>query len=318
MITKPIVPVFLVIPVFILILAGYIIGVVRKKTDIFPKILKIARVTVLMVLVFLVNLRIMGKRYNVDVELKNIDVLFVVDTTISMWAEDYNGDDTRMSAVKKDCEHIIDSLSGSNFSLIRFDNRSQILAPFTQDQRNVTDAFETITKPDKYYAKGTTINVAYKDMEDMLVSSSKKDERLTIVFFISDGEITADEEPMSFEGLEHYIDGGAVLSYGTKEGGKMMDDSYGYIRDPETGNDAVSVMNEVTLQDLAAEMDIDYIHMDKQANIEYLLDSIKSGSSMQMASSDDVSYEDTYYYYAIPLLLLLAIEMVLIIRRGRI
>ncbi len=318
MITKPIVPVFVVIPVFLLILAGYIVGVVRKKTDIFPKILKIARVTVLMVLVFLVNLRIMGKRYNVDVELKNIDVLFVVDTTISMWAEDYNGNSTRMSAVQRDCAYIMDSLSGSNFSLIRFDNRSQILAPFTQDQRNVSDAFATITKPDKYYAKGTTINVVYEDMRDMLTSSSKKDDRLTIVFFISDGEITADEEPMSFAGLENLVDGGAVLGYGTADGGKMLDDSYAYIRDPETGNDAVSKMNEVTLQDLAAELDIEYIHMDKQTNVEYLLDSIKSGSSMQMASSDDVSYEDTYYYYAIPLLLLLIIEMVLIIRRGRI
>ena len=317
---SPIVPLAVVIPLMVLIIGGYVFGVVKKKTDIFLKILKILRVLAILALVFVINLRIMGKRYNVDVELKNIDVLFVVDTTISMWAEDYNGDQPRMDAVIRDCEHIMDSLAGSNFSLIRFDNRAQILAPFTQDSRNVSDAFATISTPDKYYAKGTTPNVAYEAMGEMLTSSSKKEDRTTIVFFISDGEVTADkEEVMSFAGLEGLIDGGAVLGYGTKTGGKMYDKaSYQYIRDPETGNDAFSILNEVTLQDLASEMDIDYIYMDDPAKIEYLLDSIKSGSSMQMASSDNVSYEDTYFYYVIPLLLLLLIEMVLVIRRGRV
>ena len=93
---NPVVPLIIVIPVMLLLLGAYVYGVVIKKSDIFLKILKIARVTMVLALVFLINLRIMGKRYNVDVELKNIDVLFVVDTTISMWAEDYNGSHQRM------------------------------------------------------------------------------------------------------------------------------------------------------------------------------------------------------------------------------
>ncbi len=317
---NPIVPLVVVIPVMLLILGGYVFGVVKNKNDIFLKILKIARIFVVLTMVFLINLRIMGKRYNVDVELKNIDVLFVVDTTISMWAEDNNGNEPRMNAVLRDCEHIMESLAGSNFSLIRFDNKSQILAPFTQDSKNVSDAFATIATPDRYYARGTTPNVVYNDMGEMLTSSSKKEERTTIVFFISDGEVTAeDSQVMSFAGLEGLIDGGAVLGYGTKEGGKMYDKgSHQYITDPETGKDALSMMNDVTLRDLAEEMDIEYIYMDNPANIEYLLDSIKSGSSMQLASSDNVSYEDTYFYYAGVLLAFLILEMVIIVRRGRI
>ncbi|MBO6166199.1 MAG: VWA domain-containing protein [Eubacterium sp.] len=316
---NPIVPLVVVIPVMLLILGGYVFGVVKNKNDIFLKILKIARILVVLTMVFLINLRIMGKRYNVDVELKNIDVLFVVDTTISMWAEDSNGNEPRMNAVLRDCEHIMESLSGSNFSLIRFDNKSQILAPFTQDSKNVSDAFATIATPDRYYARGTTPNVVYNDMGEMLTSSSKKEDRTTIVFFISDGEVTAeDSQVMSFAGLEGLIDGGAVLGYGTKEGGKMYDKgSHQYITDPETGKDALSIMNDVTLRDLADEMDIEYIYMDDPANVEYLLDSIKSGSSMQLASSDNVSYEDTYFYYAGVLLAFLILEMVIIVRRGR-
>ena len=65
----------------------------------------------------LVNLRIMEKKYNATIEMKNLDVLFVVDTTISMWAEDYNGKNPRMEGVQADAEYIIDELSGSNFGL---------------------------------------------------------------------------------------------------------------------------------------------------------------------------------------------------------
>ena len=90
------------------------------------------------------------------------------------------------------------------------------------------------------------------------------------------------------------------------------------IQDPETGKEALSIMNDVTLRDLAEEMDIEYIYMDDPSNIEYLLDSIKSGSTMQMASSDNVSYEDTYFYYAGVLLAFLLIEMVIIVRKGRV
>lgn len=319
MISKPIVPLVVLIPILSVCLVLYMVSVIRNKSGILNKILKAARIIVILALVFTINLRPMTKKYNIDVELKNIDVLFVVDTTISMWAEDYNESTKRMDDVKRDCRYIMESLAGSNFALIRFDNRAQILAPFTQDSKNVSDAFSTITTPSKYYATGTSLNVAYDAMEEMLKSSAAKEGRLTVVFFISDGEITAkDEQLQSFAELSDYIDGGAVLGYGTEKGGKMADGSYGYIRDPETGKDALSKYDEKNLLSLSHDMHIDYIHMEDVSNVEYLLDSIKSGSVMKLANSDNVSYEDTYYYYVPLLLIFLAVEMILVIRRGRI
>ncbi len=317
--TDPIIPIVILIPILGICFVLFTAVVIRNKSGAFGKILRILRIALILALVFMINLRIMTKKYNVDVELKNIDVLFVVDTTISMWAEDYDGSKKRMTAVQNDCQYIMDSLAGSNFSLIKFDNRSQILAPFTQDTKNVSDAFSTIKTPDKYYAKGTSLNAAYDDMADMLKSSNKKEGRLTVVFFISDGEVTSDEAVKSFADLADYIDGGAVLGYGTDRGGKMYDsNSYSYILDPDTGRDAYSKIDEETLCKMAQEMHIDYIHMDDRSKIEYLVDAIKSGSVMQLANSDNVSYEDTYFYYVPFLAALLLIEMVLIVRRGRI
>ena len=319
MITKPIVPVFIVLPVLLIMLGIYVWVTIRKKSKLPFKILGIARILVILALVFLINLRIMDKEYNAEIEMKNLDVLFVVDSTISMWAEDYDGNETRMSGVLNDTEYIIDELSGSNFGLIRFDNRAQILAPFTQDHETVKDAFSTIKTPDVNYAKGTSLNVSKEAMQELLESSNKKEERLTILFFISDGEITDGSELESFADLESLVDAGAVLGYGTEEGGEMVYDDWGsYVRDPETNQHAISKIDEGNLKKIAEDLDIDYIHMDDMANIRYLIESIKSGSSLTIEKSDSVTYKDTYFYYAIPLAIMLLLELVLFIRRGKI
>ena len=317
MITKPIIPLFVVIPLLLVVLVIYIIGIVQREDKTLYKILGVIRIIAIVVLAFLVNLRIMDKKYNATIEMKNLDVLFVVDTTISMWAEDYNGKNERMEGVQADAEYIIDELSGSNFGLIRFDNRGQILAPFTQDHETVKDAFSTIKMPDRYYAKGSSLNNSYEELKELLDSSNKKAGRMTVLFFISDGETTDGSALMSFKELEPLIDAGAVLGYGTEDGGKMKDTYGGYIQDYETGKDAISKIDEESLKKIASEMDIDYIHMNSTANVKYLVESIKNGSSLTVEKADSVSYEDTYYIYAAILLALLVLEVVLFIRRGK-
>lgn len=318
MITKPIIPLFIAVPVLLIVLVLYIFGVCRKSTKIRYKVLGIIRITIIIVLAFLSNLRIMDKKYDAQVEMKNLDVLFVVDTTISMWAQDYGGSHERMEGVQYDAANIIDELSGSNFGLIRFDNRSQILAPFTQDHESVKDAFSTIKEPDINYARGSSLNVCYDDLESLLLSSNQKDERLTILFFISDGEITDESTLRSFKELEDYVDAGAVLGYGTGTGGVMQYGSYGnYVKDPDTNKNAVSQINEENLKQIASDLDIDYIHMNHYSNVAYLIESIKNGSSLSIEKSDSVSYEDTYYYYVIPLAIMLILELVLFVRKGK-
>lgn len=317
MITKPIIPLVLMIPLCLVLLSVCVFFVVKRNRTILYKSLWIARIVLILLFAFLINLRIMDKKYDATVEMKNLDVLFVVDTTISMWAEDYNGKSTRMDGVLKDTEYIIDELSGSNFGLIRFDNRGQILAPFTQDHETVKDAFSTIKMPDKYYAKGSSLNVSYDDMKSLLESSNQKEGRMTILFYISDGEITDGSKLQSFKDLEKLVDAGAVLGYGTKDGGKMKTSYYGaYMTDPDTGDAAVSCIDENNLKAVAKDLDVDYIHMKSTANVKYLVESIKNGSSLTIEKADSVSYEDTYFIYAIPLLILLALEVFIFIRKG--
>jgi len=319
MTTNPILSNYIVIPVLSVLLLAVLVMVILKKDSVLPKLLTIIRAVLIIGLAFLINLRPAVKRYNAEIELKNIDVLFVVDTTISMWAEDYTGGKVRMDGVQSTCDYILEELAGSNFSLIRFDNRAQILAPFTQDGRSVSDAFSTIKQPDTYYAKGSSLNVPYEEMKEMLISSSKKEDRKTVVFFISDGEITDKSTLQSYADLEQYVDGGAVLGFGTKEGGRMQSDngySKRYIQDQETGKDAVSVINEDNLQKIASDLQIEYQNVRSQEEVAGMIEAIKSGSSIRMEESEMVTYEDITYFLGMAMAALLIWELIsLVLRR---
>ena len=236
-----------------------------------------------------------------------------MDTTFSMNAADSEPRRTRLNAALDDLRTFTRNLSGSNFALIRFDNRAQILAPFTQDARSVSDAFSTIKQPDTYYAKGSNLNVPYDDMKELLISSSKKEERKTIVFFISDGEITDGSQLQSYTELEQYVDGGAILGFGTKEGGKMQADngySRKYVQDKETNKDALSVMNEENLQKIAKDLQVEYLNVRDASEVIYMMDAIKSGSSIRMEEAEMITYEDITFYLGAVLAALLIWELI--------
>ena len=317
MITRPLLPPVVLGIIIAVVFAGVLVAILRRKNSLIKKLVSVFRNLAIFLLIFVILLRPMNRRFDMDLELKNIDVLFVVDTTISMWATDYGNGRTRIRGVSDNAAYIMQELSGSNFGLIRFDNRSQVLAPFTQDMDNVDDAFATLREPDRYYAKGSSPNVVYDDLEKMLESSAAKEDRMTVLFFISDGEITAEGETLrNFSELSQYVDGGAVLGYGTKEGATMQD-ANGIIRDPETYTDAISKIDEDNLRKLSDDLDIDYIHMVDDKNVAYLLETIKSGSVSYVGNEDAYIYDDTYYWYVIPLAALLLWEMVVVLREGR-
>ena len=289
----------------------FLVSTVKEKNArSLRKILAVLRIALILILTFGILIRPMREVQDSSVETRNIDVLFVLDETISMWAEDYNGNRPRMDGVMEFCSGIMEDLAGANFGLIVFENRSRILAPFTQDAVTVSDAMKLITAPDKNYARGSSLNTPHEDMRRLLTSSASKEKRITAVFFLSDGEITDDSQLESFSDLAGLIDFGAVLGCGTKEGG-IMKDSYGFtIRDAESYDHAVSCLDENTLRRLAADLNVPYIHLEKNTDVKYLEEAILAESAMVSGTQKSVSYQDLYYYFTWPLILLLIWEMI--------
>lgn len=315
MIINPIIPLWLMI----IISVALLVVVITNKKRIIIRVLMI-------ILLFLTNLRFMLPNGKIEKITNNLNVLFVIDNSISMTAEDYGGR-TRLSALQEDCKYIISSLSGSSYALITFSNSSNIVMPFINDGDMIRNAIESIKTKNSLYAKGSSLFVPVEDMEFILDDNvdTNKDTQ-TIVFYISDGEVTSDDfKSGKFQGLKKYIDNGAVLGYGTTSGGKMKADKYysykdsaGYMLDnTATGYPkplAISKIDEGNLKNIANELGVDYIHMTNKNQIDNKLSTIVS-KAVKAEPIEEETYKDIYYIFTSILLVLLFFEFIYIRRR---
>ena len=299
---------FPIIPIWIMLIIciSLIIYIIIKKRDLLQ--------ILIIILLFIINLRIMIPSNNSKTIKNDLDILFVIDNTISMNALDYNGSNTRLSGVKEACNYIIDELNGSRFSVITFDNTSRIVTPYTYDANITREAISIMMPINELYAKGSSIDVSLDSIMYSLKNSKKKNDNNRIIFFISDGENTSNNSIKSFKSISKYISDGAVLGYGTKKGGYMKDESeYAtneYIMD-YTGTNfgkAISKIDEKNLKEIANDMDVDYIHVTNSNDINSKIKQIKNKTKSTLESNDKSSYDDIYYIFVIPLLILLFIE----------
>ena len=254
-----------------------------------------------------------------DIITSNLDVAFVVDTTISMWAEDH-GKGTRMDGVKKDIDHIMDKLPGSSFSLIRFDNGAEILTPYTQDINLIHEIMDEFHMPAYSTATGSSLNTSHEALKAVLQSAeAKQGSRRTIVFLFSDGETTDGSSLMSFSDLGGMINDGAVMGYGTEKGGRMYYPGRGYITDTARGTDARSVIDEAALKQIADDLEIAYVNRTSGPAhaFEGKLESVRL-MSRDAAVSDENSPSDkeTYHFFAMLIAVLLLAWLYLTIYRG--
>ncbi len=315
---QPIFPAGIMLAVFAVLFGLTAFVIIKNKLNTRDKIFTLLRMTVIYVLILVIGLRPVKTYTKYEFATKNLDVLFVVDSTISMWANDYNGNHTRMEGVKNDVDYILNELSGSNFGLIAFDDTARVLSPFTQDLKYISDLVGVMNMPDSYYASGSDPGIAYRDIMSLLESSDKKENRKTIVFFISDGEITNGKALTSFVEMAKYVDAGAVMGYGSLSGGRMKE-KYGYVYDYGTYSDAISKIDEENLKKIADDLGVQYLNMNGgNASLAGLVELIKESSATIVEQGQGAEkYIDLYYYFAAVLCFMLLLEAVMLIRRGR-
>ena len=257
---------------------------------------------------------------NARVRTANLDVCFAVDTTISMWAEDGAEGETRMEGVKRDISRIMDALPGSSFSLIRFDNGAQVLAPYIRSIAALEDCVNGIGMPNYATATGSSPNALHDTLAGMLLSSRERTgDRRTVVFVMSDGEITDGSELMSFRDLRANVDDGAVLGYGTPEGGRMTYPGRGVLRDPVRNAEALSKTDEKNLKAMAKDLGVNYLGRTGESNdaLDQVLSRVRRMSrNAALDNGDRTGWRETYHYYAFALALILTACLFRLIRRG--
>lgn len=303
-----------VIPIWLMLILC--IGMlILKRKGIKPYIRQI----MIVILLFIINLRIMIPDGKVDSGEQKLDayVLFVVDDTISMLAEDYNGETNRLAGAKKDCERVIDQLNGAKFSVVSFHNDANLLSPFTYNTEFINNTIYSIRPLEELYARGSSLNICKDKMLETLKNAKEKGDGSVILFFISDGEITNEDTLKSFKEVASYIDYGAVLGYGTKEGAVMhitslYEEGEEVLQDTTDYpyKDAISKIDETNLKKMADDMDISYVNMNTSDQLDKLLKEIKGNVKANIENMEEAGYVECYYWFVFPLVLLLIYEFI--------
>jgi Ca-activated chloride channel homolog len=209
-----------------------------------------------------------------DQEVANVDLFFVVDRTGSMAAEDFDGGQERLVGVRHDITSLTADVPGARYSIISFDSQASRQLPLTSDAHAITSWADTLRREITAYSKGSLTDRPLDELAAVLQGAATNHPANTrLVFFLSDGEQTADGEPRSYEDLAPLVDGGAVLGYGATEGGRMKEYAPGedpaaadYLKDPSRATvedpepDALSMIDEDNLRAIATQLGVPYAH----------------------------------------------------------
>ena len=235
----------------------------------------------------------------------NLNIYFVVDTTSSIIAEDYGNERPRLSGVQADIAAVTEALPGARYSVLTFDQETRVRLPLTTDSTALDAALETLLPEPSEYSRGSSVTVANERLGRMLEQAQERTpDRGRIVFYLGDGEQTAPEPPAPFTIERALVNGGAVLGYGTTEGGRMkstrarFDADGGYIRDPATGEDARSVIDEANLRAIGDQLGLPYVHRESGDGIATAVAGIdlqRFGTSEELEAQKVRSRQELYW-----------------------
>lgn len=292
MIINPIISLWIMIPLTIIIIYYLFVYYSGLK--------KLTRI-ILIILLFIINMRIMIPNGKSNVYQNNLDIIFVIDSTISMSAKDVKP--SRLEQVKKDIDYIMNKTVGASYAVINFDNNSYIKMIMTKDIDGISAAVNSITVVDEFYAKGTKVTRFKDKLEELLKREEKHPENKVIVYIFTDGENTSEKKEEDLRSLKQYIDGGAVLGYGTKNGTSIKIKDYAGLEEELYYYDnhynkvkAITKIDEENMRKISNELGIEYINMSNNSKIDKnIRNAIKS---KKITKKDEIkySYNDTYYF----------------------
>ncbi|MDR3127726.1 MAG: VWA domain-containing protein [Bifidobacteriaceae bacterium] len=244
-------------------------------------------------ILLLIGFIILGPSWQVGEALQpqpQTNVLFVVDRTGSMNAEDFAANKSRLDGAKDDMKKIINLYTDAQFGLITFDSVAITQVPLTYDSSGVISYINALTPQITKYSQGTKIDISASEIgNDLRAARIANSKSKNFIYFLSDGENNvgdnaANPQLSAFDTVKDYIDGGAVIGYGSLQGSKIkpynfnsQSDRIGknqdvitseYIKDPaKGGQDAISKINPVVLTALAKDLSLQYFYSDSKIDL---------------------------------------------------
>jgi|TARA_B100001964_G_scaffold43670_1_gene48597 Ca-activated chloride channel family protein len=238
-----------------------------------------------------------GKKVK-PVERKGVDLIFAVDVSISMNAEDVKP--SRLEKAKFEISQIIRQLKGDRVGIIVFAGASHLYLPLTSDYEAAIlflDEIDTEMIP----TQGTAISSA---LNTGLSAFSDESEKFKVLILITDGE---DHEGRAIAIAEKAAQTGIIIhtvGVGSVSGSlipvldkKTGDTSY---KKDRRGKLITSTLNEGILQDIARAGNGIYVRFDNRAaHYKIITDSINQMEKKTISTHEFSEYEDQYQLFGV-------------------
>ncbi|MEA1882487.1 MAG: VWA domain-containing protein [Candidatus Marinimicrobia bacterium] len=231
------------------------------------------------------------------VERKGVDLVFAIDVSTSMNAEDVKPN--RLEKSKFEISQMIRQLKGDRVALIVFAGSSHMYLPLTTDYeaaRLFLDQIDTNMIP----TQGTALSSA---LQTGLSAFTEDDSKYKVLVLVTDGE---DHEGQAVDLAEQAAERGMIVhtvGVGSQSGSLIpVQDKQGirdYKRDG-SGKLITSTLNEKILRDIADAGNGTYVLFDnKPANFRTIMNAIDSMEKRTLKSHVYSEYEDRYQSFAI-------------------
>ena len=226
------------------------------------------------------------------VERKGVDIVFCVDVSASMNAQDVKP--SRIDKVKFEISKVINSLEGDRLGIVVFSGSNFLYLPLTMDY-DAAKLFVKSIDTDMISSKGTAIGQA---IETSIIAFDKDSEQQKMIFLFSDGE---DHSSRSLDMVANALSNDItlhVVGVGSIKGSLIPDTKKEnvFLKD-KSGELIMSKLNDVFLGEISKIGEGDFLRISNSESIsEDINEVISKGEASLISSYEFAEYDHKYQY----------------------
>lgn len=287
-----------------------------KGTSIFQSYIRLAiLIFVGLILFVIVLLRPISGSDIVTTKASNLDIMIVVDTSLSMSVRDMPNNASRIEATKTLLSSIVKARNTDRIGLVSFSSLATPELPLTTDYTTVQTGIETLRLVDFSYSKGSSVAIGIAEAVTRLTANESSQNRAKAIILVGDGE----EKNATSGGIDVVSAAKSAnipiysIGVGTSTGGDVL-------YKIGLGNDAKELpLYDVNGRAVSKRIPGEYERLSSQTNGKYwdyesfslseLTSKLVAGQSDLQTKSSKVNNE--LYYFFTPFLVILGLIIVL-------
>lgn len=240
------------------------------------------------------------------VERQGSDVVFVLDASLSMLAEDIAPN--RLEKAKMLISRSIDALGGDRVGIIAYAGSPYPALPITTDYAAAKMALNSLS-PSQMPSQGTNLAAALDYAFDYFSPESPAGRTIVV---LTDGE---DHEGLGAGILPDFAVNTLLVGLGTSKGGpipvRKMSTGVQYKKDTK-GEVVITRRDQNMLNQLAAELNSTYADGNRtESALEAIAQRINSEEKAQLEEQISVDYQDQFQWFLFPALVLFSLYLLL-------